>query len=239
MSKAARKATVSVSLPRAEQVELARRAAAGDRRAADRLIGASRGFLLKRVRRIGGSRLREDPSFEDDLYNEASLGMYEALLRYDVRRAVHPLTYAAHWIDLRLRAAVTRNMGPASVGPVKAWRAAGYPRTVAVGLEEPGDHLLTDAGPTDEVLSDARELAGWRRRLDEALSALTPRERRILELRLLGDPAPTLREVGAQLGISRERARQVEIGAVTKLCGLLGIPRMTPARLLALAAGVA
>jgi RNA polymerase primary sigma factor len=58
----------------------------------------------------------------------------------------------------------------------------------------------------------ARELAG-------ALDQLNPRMRRVLSLRfgLDGEPPHTLEEVGAQLGITRERVRQLETRALREL----------------------
>jgi RNA polymerase primary sigma factor len=58
----------------------------------------------------------------------------------------------------------------------------------------------------------ARELAG-------ALDQLNPRMRRVLSLRfgLDGEPPQTLEEVGSQLGITRERVRQLETRALREL----------------------
>ncbi len=55
--------------------------------------------------------------------------------------------------------------------------------------------------------------------LEEMLTALTPREVRVLRLRfgLDGDRAHTLQEVGRKLGVTRERARQIERKALRKL----------------------
>ncbi len=52
-----------------------------------------------------------------------------------------------------------------------------------------------------------------------ALESLDPRERRIMEERYYnsGDEQTTLEEVGRQMGISRERARQLELRAKNKL----------------------
>jgi RNA polymerase primary sigma factor len=57
-----------------------------------------------------------------------------------------------------------------------------------------------------------RELAG-------ALEQLNPRMRRVLSLRfgLDGEPPQTLEEVGSQLGITRERVRQLETRALREL----------------------
>ena len=55
--------------------------------------------------------------------------------------------------------------------------------------------------------------------LREALAKLSEKERQILSMRFgLGDDNPrTLREIGDALGISRERVRQIENQALTKL----------------------
>ena len=52
-----------------------------------------------------------------------------------------------------------------------------------------------------------------------ALASLTPRQRRVLELRFGIDSARehTLQEIGDQLGVSRERARQLEAAALSRL----------------------
>ena len=53
--------------------------------------------------------------------------------------------------------------------------------------------------------------------LKEAMSELTPRERRIIEERRLADNPRTLEEIGEEYGISRERVRQIENRAFAKL----------------------
>ncbi|HEV2216160.1 MAG TPA: sigma-70 family RNA polymerase sigma factor [Candidatus Dormibacteraeota bacterium] len=55
--------------------------------------------------------------------------------------------------------------------------------------------------------------------VEDALDALTPRERRVLQLRYgLADGTPrTLREIGQRFGLGRERIRQIETQALEKL----------------------
>lgn len=92
-----------------------------------------------------------------------------------------------------------------------------------LALEEGGDAthldvLPDDDGPSTEALVAQREMAeGISADLAEALKALSGREREIIELRYLSEDPPTLREVGARWGVSRERARQIEAVAREKL----------------------
>jgi len=55
--------------------------------------------------------------------------------------------------------------------------------------------------------------------IDEVLSTLTPREKRVLQLRFgLEDGRPrTLEEVGLEFSVTRERIRQIEAKALRKM----------------------
>lgn len=71
----------------------------------------------------------------------------------------------------------------------------------------------------EEELSEAEEAVALSERVKDAVRDLDPRERFIVEARLLAD-APSelsLAEIGRQLGVSRERARQIETRAKEKM----------------------
>ena len=73
-----------------------------------------------------------------------------------------------------------------------------------------------------ETTSDPAELANavlMREQIRKALDTLTPREKRVLELRygLDGGRPRTLEEVGAEFHVTRERIRQIEAKALRKL----------------------
>jgi RNA polymerase primary sigma factor len=79
-----------------------------------------------------------------------------------------------------------------------------------------GDFIADQAAPQPEEQSTASLL---REELGRILESLTPRERRIIELRfgLDDEYSRTLGEVGTELGLSKERIRQIEKEALAKL----------------------
>ncbi|MHB8686035.1 MAG: RNA polymerase sigma factor RpoD [Candidatus Dormibacteraceae bacterium] len=67
--------------------------------------------------------------------------------------------------------------------------------------------------------SDAALLTLLHSDIEQVLDTLTPRERRVLQLRfgLIGDHESTLEEVGKRFGVTRQRIRQIEARAMHKL----------------------
>jgi len=84
-----------------------------------------------------------------------------------------------------------------------------------------GDTLEDSAAPAPAETA-SQHLLG--EELHRALALLTPRERSVITLRYgIGDGrSRTLLEVGKELGISRERVRQLEVVALMKLRGVNG-----------------
>ena len=77
---------------------------------------------------------------------------------------------------------------------------------------------LVDPAPTQEVrLAEEQETAYRRQCLNSAIAGLNPRERRIFTARWLTDETPTLEELAAEYGVSRERVRQIEQRAFQKV----------------------
>jgi RNA polymerase sigma-32 factor len=62
-----------------------------------------------------------------------------------------------------------------------------------------------------------RDAAARSRWLAQALNELSPRERRIVHQRRLTEAGVTLEELGRELGVSKERVRQLEHRALAKL----------------------
>jgi RNA polymerase primary sigma factor len=94
-------------------------------------------------------------------------------------------------------------------------------QTVGDGDAEFGD-LFADDGADDPI--ELADVSLERDRLHDALAELDERERRVLELRFgIGDAghAQSLEDIGRELGLTRERVRQVEANAMKHLHELL------------------
>ena len=79
------------------------------------------------------------------------------------------------------------------------------------------DMLASDEPLPDEQVSMVIDTERRRIWLKEALGHLNEREMRIIQARRLVDEGATLEELGADLGISKERVRQIESRALEKL----------------------
>lgn len=68
-------------------------------------------------------------------------------------------------------------------------------------------------------LEDAAEYRGLQDQVHETLLTLSPRERDVIERRfgIIGDEECSLSEIGRQVGVTRERVRQIEAKALRKL----------------------
>ncbi|MBD8556721.1 RNA polymerase factor sigma-32 [Rhizobium sp. CFBP 8762] len=79
------------------------------------------------------------------------------------------------------------------------------------------DLLASDTPLPDEQVSDIIDTERRRDWLNHALGHLNDREMKIIRARRLSDDSATLEELGVDLGISKERVRQIETRALEKL----------------------
>jgi len=94
-------------------------------------------------------------------------------------------------------------------------------------LNEDGDTERQEMIPDDRDLPDEaaethidlQKRRGW---LADAMKTLTDRERVVIEHRFFGEERVTLSQLGVDLGLSKERVRQIEKQAIGKLRASLG-----------------
>ena len=89
---------------------------------------------------------------------------------------------------------------------------------ISEGGEDDWQDFLADSRPNPEdVVIGLRDSETRSRWLAEALHELSPRERTIINQRRLREEGATLEELGRELGVSKERVRQLEHRALLKL----------------------
>jgi DNA-directed RNA polymerase sigma subunit (sigma70/sigma32) len=181
-------------LSREQERCLARRASAGDAAAARRLVECNLRLVVAAARRYRG--LGPD---DLDLIQEGNVGLIGAVERYDWRRDVPFAAYASWWIRRGICDAINSRSRLVRV-PVRVCESACCPTTPT------RTPRWRSASP-----STARP-CGTRSRRSASV-------RRILERRygLDGNEPGTLTQVAAELGISRERARELESRALREL----------------------
>lgn len=253
-------------LSREEEHEVALRARAGDREAADRLIEANLRYVVAvalQYRRYGIP--------VGDLIAEGNLGLMLAIRKFDPDRGTRFVTYAGYWIRAYILDLVVRSatMVGAGSGPFRSklfFRLRRERAKVANLVSDPEERrqrlaaefgvtperidalmnrldsrdvsldqtLFDDSGTTmldtleadlpdqEEMFMAAEASSFLQDKLSEALEQLDRRERYIVEERYLKDGSKSLAAIGRTLGVSRERARQLEARAKQKLKQSLG-----------------
>lgn len=215
---------------------LARQVQAGDDEAKARFIRAN----LRLVVSIAG-RYRGRGVDVADLVEEGNLGLIRAVEKFDPELGYRFSTYAAWWIKQAVeRALYTQNRTirvplhrvreqfhdaetarePGSVPQVSRLLS---PRDACISLdaqETDGGYFAsalvdtTTPSPEEALLtsSEQRQVRGW-------LTALTPMEREVITRRfgLDTDDPETLEAIGRDYQFTKERVRQIQLTAMSKL----------------------
>lgn len=160
----------------------------------------------------------------NELINDGVLGLYTALERYDPSRHVGFSTYAGH----RIRGAMLDGLRRRDPLPRALRRAHKTSEGGGIQFHDLDEALMVpadeDASPETLVLDN-----DLRRRVWCGLEALPPRDRQILELRMVrGWP---LRAVAQQLSLSITRVAEIQTRGLERLRRYLdGEPMLRPRR---------
>jgi RNA polymerase primary sigma factor len=237
-------------LTHAEEVDLSRRARAGDAKARARLVEKNLRLVVSVAKKYRGYGV----PFED-LIQEGNIGLMKAVDKYDPDRGWRFSTYATWWVRQAVGRAVSdkgRTIRlPVHMGEKMRKMTRTYNGLSAELGREPTDEevagrlgwtaekvrevksAMPDAASLDKPLGsgeDASELGslvedqassdvseavvrdmevGW---LGEAMSRLPERHRHVLVKRygLDEEKAATLSQLAEELGVSKERVRQIQ-----------------------------
>ena len=118
---------------------------------------------------------------------------------------------------------IARRIGVTETDVIDMNRRLGGDASLNAPIREDGDsgewqEWLMDESPDQETtLAASEEFDNRRKALSDALTVLNERERRIFETRRLAEDPLTLAQLADEFGISRERARQIEVRAFEKV----------------------
>ncbi len=118
---------------------------------------------------------------------------------------------------------IAKRLGVSATDVIDMNRRLGGDASLNAPIREDGDSgewqdWLVDESPDQETtLAASEEFDNRRKTLSDALGVLNERERRIFEGRRLAEDPSTLAELAYEFGISRERARQIEMSSFEKV----------------------
>jgi RNA polymerase sigma factor (sigma-70 family) len=146
----------------------------------------------------------------EELVSEGVLALYQAITSFDPDAPNRFSSYAKRWVAGAIGRYI--NAQQSIVKGTAFDRIVDLP--INAGDEPYGGVDPIDDGPSpEELVERSRQLQA----VEDAISRLAPRERRVLEARRLADKSLTLERLSAEFGVSIERIRQIEACALKKV----------------------
>lgn len=200
-----------------EERQLSVKILQGDQRAVARLAEANLRFVVKLATQYRGQGLSMD-----DLISEGNIGLLAAAAKFDGQRGTRFVSYAAPYVRRQIERAIEQQNGLYKV-PHDATpdvRRQSHPLSVDAPLGyRQGMNLLSVLINGDDPQADERVYnQAVERAVEYALSALGERETEVVN-RFFGIDREheTMAEIAEDLGLKRERVRQIRNRAIRRL----------------------
>lgn len=200
-----------------EQARLAVAVANGDREAAEALLRANEGFVRNAAWQMSANARREVPEeIAEDCMQAGRTALLHAATLFDPKRGVSFLTFAAWHVRARI-GKLLMDQGSDVRVPINqqaeqklrlhAVHVDAAPRGAEDGEGTVGDYVLVNPETPEDLLDNAEQSARTTNLLEEYVRGLSPRHRYSWVRYMLS--GWTLKRIGEDLGVSRERVRQL------------------------------
>ncbi len=194
-----------------EECRLSERIQKGDARALNRLVEANLRFVVAIARQYQGQGLSME-----DLVSEGNLGLIKAAGKYDASRGLRFVNYAVVFIRQQIERALKKESAEQRVESGRD----GQTRSVDAPLGSKANvSLISVLVNTNSPMADERVYnAGIEQAVEQALRALDERESSVVNAFYgIGQDHLTMAEIAVDMGLKRERVRQIRNKAVRKL----------------------
>ena len=194
-----------------EEQRLSARILKGDERALNRLVEANLKFVVAIARQYQGRGLSMD-----DLVSEGNLGLIKAAGKYDATRGLRFVNYAVVFVRQQIEKALKVESSEQRVESGKD----GYSRSVDAPLgTKTNMSLLSVLVDSNSPLADERVYNSTvERAVEYALRSLDERESQVVNAYFgIGQDHLTMAEIAVDMGLKRERVRQIRDRAIRRL----------------------
>ncbi len=200
-----------------EEVYFARRSLKGCEASRKRMIVSNLRLVVKIARRYNNRGLALL-----DLIEEGNLGLIRAVEKFDPERGFRFSTYATWWIRQTIERAI--------MNQTRTIRLPIHVNERITSVDTPiggeNDKALLDIIADEKEFSPEESLqdSDIKSNIVTWLEELNPKQREVLARRfgLMGYEPSTLEDVGAEIGLTRERVRQIQVEALRRLRDMLG-----------------